>query len=242
MLRFFTRLEKTRNFVLFLFAILMVLGLVLFYTPVRNQYQANLTHSTETAASVAGEKISVGEVVRQKENYNRFMRGQTTPTKTVLDGLIGGRITRIEAERLGLTASDKEVADEIRRQYKGEGEDQKPFDQKIYEQNVIENYGNIESYEQRVRDDLSSKKLEAYLTSGVTVSEQEMLDAIRVLLLDEHVVAEASGAAATAAYLQNPSAYADGNIILLITGANLSPDVLRRAVMQIDGLSDGRLL
>jgi len=81
----------------------MVLGLVLFYTPVRNQYQANLTHSTETAASVAGEKISVGEVVRQKENYNRFMRGQTTPTKTVLDGLIGGRITRIEAERLGLT-------------------------------------------------------------------------------------------------------------------------------------------
>ena len=60
MLRFFTRLEKTRNFVLSLFAILMVLGLVLFYTPVRNQYQANLTHSTETAASVAGEKISVG--------------------------------------------------------------------------------------------------------------------------------------------------------------------------------------
>lgn len=176
MLRFFTRLEKTRNFVLFLFAILMVLGLVLFYTPVRNQYQANLTHSTETAASVAGEKISVGEVVRQKENYNRFMRGQTTPTKTVLDGLISGRITRVEAERLGLTASDKEVADEIRRQYKGEGEDQKPFDQKIYEQNVIENYGNIESYEQRVRDDLSSKKLDAYLTSGVTVSEQEMLD------------------------------------------------------------------
>jgi peptidyl-prolyl cis-trans isomerase D len=176
MLRFFTRLEKTRNFVLFLFAILMVLGLVLFYTPVRNQYQANLTHSTETAASVAGEKISVGEVVRQKENYSRFMRGQNTPAKTVLDGLISGRITRVEAERLGLTASDKEVADEIRRQYKGEGEDQKPFDQKIYETNVIENYGNIESYEQRVRDDLSSKKLEAYLTSGVTVSEQEMLD------------------------------------------------------------------
>lgn len=176
MLKFFNRLEKTRNFVLFLFAILMVLGLVLFYTPVRNQYQANLTHSEETAASVSGEKISVGEVVRQKENSSRFMRGQSSPTKTVLDGLIAGRINRVEAERLGLTASDKEVADEIRRQFKGEGEDQKPFDQKIYEQNVIESYGNIESYEQRVRDDLSSRKLDAYLTSGVTVSEQEVLD------------------------------------------------------------------
>ncbi len=176
MLKFFNRLEKTRNFVLFLFAILMVLGLVLFYTPVRNQYQANLTHSEETAASVSGQKITVGEVVRQKENYSRFMRGQTSPTKTVLDGLIDGRIRRVEAERLGLTASDREVADEIRRQNKGDAEDPKPFDQALYEQNVIEMYGNIANYEQRVRDDLSSKKLEAYLTSGVTVSEQEMLD------------------------------------------------------------------
>jgi threonine dehydratase len=71
------------------------------------------------------------------------------------------------------------------------------------------------------------------------VSEVELLDAIRILLLDEHVVAEASGAAATAAFLQNPSAYADANIILLVTGANLSPKVLRRAVMQIDSSSQG---
>ena len=108
--------------------------------------------------------------------HGQFGRGQTTPTKTVLDDLINGLIRRVEAERLGLTASDKEVADEIRRQAKGEGEDQKPFDQKIYEQNVIESYGNIESYEQRVRDNLSSQKIVAYLTSGVTVSEQEVLD------------------------------------------------------------------
>jgi threonine dehydratase len=37
------------------------------------------------------------------------------------------------------------------------------------------------------------------------VSERELLDAIRVLLLDEHVVAEAAGAAATAAFLQDPA-------------------------------------
>ena len=61
------------------------------------------------------------------------------------------------------------------------------------------------------------------------VSEQELLDAIRILLLDEHVVAEPAGAAATAAFLQTPSAYADAEIVLLVTGANLSPEVLRRA-------------
>jgi threonine dehydratase len=62
------------------------------------------------------------------------------------------------------------------------------------------------------------------------VSEQELLDAIRILMLDEHVVAEASGAAATAAFLQDPSDYADAEIVLLVTGANVSPEVLRRVV------------
>src|SRR6476661_3747343 len=158
MLKFFNRLEKTRNFVLFIFAILMVLGLVLFYTPVRNQYQANLTHSTETAASVSGETISVGEVVRRKESYSQFGRGQTMPAKTILDGLISSRITRIEADRLGLTASDAEVAAEIRKQNKSQ--DGKPFDQAIYEQNVMDQFGTIANYEQSVRDDISARKLD----------------------------------------------------------------------------------
>jgi threonine dehydratase len=62
------------------------------------------------------------------------------------------------------------------------------------------------------------------------VSERELLDAIRLLLLDEHVVAEASGAAATAALLQDASAYAGQNVVLLMTGANVPLEILRRAV------------
>jgi hypothetical protein len=31
-------------------------------------------------------------------------------------------------------------------------------------------------------------------------------------------------------FLQDPSVYADAEIVLLVTGANLSPEVLRRAV------------
>src|SRR4029453_5708529 len=63
------------------------------------------------------------------------------------------------------------------------------------------------------------------------VTEGELLDAIRILLLDEHVVAEAAGAAATAAFLQDPSAYADAKVVVLVTGANLSPEVLRLAAV-----------
>ncbi len=62
------------------------------------------------------------------------------------------------------------------------------------------------------------------------VSEQEMLDAIRLLLVDEHVVAEPAGAAATAAFFQDTSGYAGCTVALLVTGANISGDVLRRAV------------
>lgn len=63
------------------------------------------------------------------------------------------------------------------------------------------------------------------------VSERELLDAIRILLLDEHIVAEAAGAAATAAFLQDASAYAGRNVALLVTGANVPPELLRRAMM-----------
>ncbi len=174
MLKFFTRLERTRNFVLFAIAILMVASLVFFYTPSDNTALANLAQSDETVASVGSYDVPVGELVRQKENYAQFGRGQTFPSKMILDGLISSRITRIEAERLGLTASDAEVAARIREQWKPT--DGKPFDQAIYEQNVTEQFGNIATYERSMRDDISAKKLEAFLTSGVVVSEEEVLN------------------------------------------------------------------
>jgi threonine dehydratase len=62
------------------------------------------------------------------------------------------------------------------------------------------------------------------------VSERELLDAIRLLLLDEHIVAEGAGAAATAGFLQKTPAYKGRSIVLLVTGANLPLSVLRRAV------------
>jgi threonine dehydratase len=62
------------------------------------------------------------------------------------------------------------------------------------------------------------------------VSERELLDTIRLLLLDEHVLAEPAGAAATAAFLQDTSVYTDRTVALLVTGANISKDVLRQAV------------
>ncbi len=66
----------------------------------------------------------------------------------------------------------------------------------------------------------------------VLVGEEELLDAIGVLLIREHVVAEPAGAAAAAAWMkQSP---ASGRAVLLVTGGNIAPNVLKRAVARLD--------
>ena len=174
MLKFFNRLEKTRNFVLLAFAVLMVLSLVLFYKPSDPAIGAGLIRSEETAAKVAGEYITVGELARQKEGLGRSGRGSGISAKMILDSVIGTRIARVEANRLGLRASDAEVAAYIRKQYKPT--DGKPFDQAAYEANAVEQEGSVAAFEERIRDGLSAQKLRAFLTSGVTVSEDELVD------------------------------------------------------------------
>jgi threonine dehydratase len=63
----------------------------------------------------------------------------------------------------------------------------------------------------------------------VLVSEEQMLQAIETLLLEEHVLAEPAGAASTAALLESSNGYGD-NIALVVSGANISREVLRLAI------------
>jgi len=70
------------------------------------------------------------------------------------------------------------------------------------------------------------------------VSEAELLQGIRTLLFEEHLVAEAAGAAALAAYLQDPAAYAGRNAVLLVTGSNIPHELLRQAASS-DKKSEG---
>jgi threonine dehydratase len=63
----------------------------------------------------------------------------------------------------------------------------------------------------------------------VLVSEEQMLRAIETLLVEEHVVAEPAGAASTAALLKSSDGCGD-NPVLIVSGGNISPEVLKRAV------------
>jgi threonine dehydratase len=63
----------------------------------------------------------------------------------------------------------------------------------------------------------------------ILVSEEELLRAIEVLLLEQHVLAEPAGAASTAALMKAKSDFG-GHVALVVSGANISREVLRRAV------------
>jgi len=62
------------------------------------------------------------------------------------------------------------------------------------------------------------------------VTDEEMLRAIYRLILDEHTVAEPAGAATAAAFLKSGWSHKGETVVVLVTGANIAPEVLRRAV------------
>lgn len=168
MLKFFSRLERTRNFVLLIFAVLMVVSLIIFYAPNASNIRDNLSRSDEAVAKVASEKVTVGEMATIMQS-----RGSSLPADFLLKNMIDQRVMRVEANRLGLTASDAEVASYIRENFKPE--DGSPFDQTQYENMAVSNAGSLAAFEQSIRDTLSAQKLDAFITSGVTVSEEEVL-------------------------------------------------------------------
>ncbi|MEZ5345595.1 MAG: peptidyl-prolyl cis-trans isomerase [Pyrinomonadaceae bacterium] len=171
MLKFFKKVERTRNFVILLFAFVLVLSLVLFYSP-SGGVQEVLTRSDELAATVGSERITVGDVAMLQERL-RQSQPQILPTSYLLDSMIQEKIVRIEAARLGLTATDEEVANEIREA--NQSADGQAFDQKRYEQNAVQQAGSVSAYEESIRDSISRQKLIAYVTAGVRVSEEEVL-------------------------------------------------------------------
>jgi threonine dehydratase len=81
----------------------------------------------------------------------------------------------------------------------------------------------------RTPDEANVRDMKKLVDDVVLVSEEQMLQAIEILLVDEHVLAEPAGAASIAALLNAGSEFGD-NVVLVVSGANISRDVLRRAV------------
>jgi threonine dehydratase len=90
----------------------------------------------------------------------------------------------------------------------------------------------------RTPDPANVRAVKELVSDVVVVSETQMLRAIETLLLEEHVLAEPAGAASTAALLHARADYGE-SVVLLVSGANISREVLRRAVGGVSSASAG---
>jgi len=156
----------------------MAVSLVIFYAPGRNS-GANVdpTRNTETVAKVGSATISIADVARIRENYaqmfgNRINLAQLGGNKRFLDGLISKLVISQEAARLGLSASDGELAERIRKQFSDASGNFVGFDR--YKESVTARYGDIEKFENDIRDDIAQEKLRAFVTASVNVSDAEV--------------------------------------------------------------------
>ncbi|HVF68888.1 MAG TPA: SurA N-terminal domain-containing protein, partial [Pyrinomonadaceae bacterium] len=180
MLKFFTKMERTRKYVIGFFAFLMVLGMVVAGVYNRSgAVIANPFKSREVLAKVGSDEVTVADYSLLKKkmesqfggNFSLAQLGMTG--ERILDQAINSRIALQEARRLGLTASDAEVRDLIAKQF---SDPSTGFDYKRYSDYVVRNYGSVPLYEQSVRDALAAQKLRAYVTAGAQVSEAEVRD------------------------------------------------------------------
>lgn len=178
MLKQLSRLERTRGVIIVGFAFLMAASLIIFYAPGRNNASTEPARDTTTVAQVGSEAISVAEVTRLKNNYLQMFGGSATIAqlggyKRFVEGLIRDRIVAQEASRLGLAASDAEVADKIRKQFTDASGQFVGMER--YRQSVVGRYGGVEEFERTVRDEIAQEKLRAFVVAAVNVSDDEVL-------------------------------------------------------------------
>jgi peptidyl-prolyl cis-trans isomerase D len=185
MLKQLSRLERTRNILILAFVAVMAVSLVLFFRPGGGAARIDPTKSTEVLAVVGGEEITVGDFTLQKQNlqqqFARFgnqisLARMGYSDEKILEGLIASRVTSQEAERLGLGASESEIKERIANLFRDPSgkfllvDASGKFDMAKYQERV----GDVAAFERGVARDIAREKLEAFVTAGVTVSEDEV--------------------------------------------------------------------
>jgi len=185
MLKQLSKLERTRNILILGFVALMAVSLVLFFRPNSGTTRLEPTKSSTVLAVVGGEEITVGEFATHKLNlqarYSQFgpqfsLERMGYTDSRILDELIMSRVIALEAERLGLGASESEVRERAANMFRDPAgkfllvDASGKLDMSKYQERV----GDIPTFERGVAQDIAREKLEALITAGVNVSEDEV--------------------------------------------------------------------
>jgi len=134
-------------------------------------------------ANVGGEHITIREFneayERDINNYRSL--GMELPPALLeqvkagtLNSIVQSKLMLVEARRLGIQASDQEVREEIKTQPYFQGKETKQFDVELYKRLLASNNLTTGEFEARVKNDLTNKRLVAFLQSRIRVTPQEV--------------------------------------------------------------------
>ncbi|HQR34277.1 MAG TPA: peptidyl-prolyl cis-trans isomerase [Blastocatellia bacterium] len=187
MLRFFAKLERSRNYVLLAFCAILLIGLVAFYIPNSTLNPSgrilNSSEGDTVIAKVGNQEIKLKEFSAQVSQMASFLgRGQTLPLATLqslgigqqaLDQLISSKLVLDQASTLKLTGSDGEVFDAIKRQYVDPATGAFIGKDEYIRQLRLQGY-DVAEFEQERRNEATVRKIRSYLTSAEQVSDREI--------------------------------------------------------------------
>lgn len=134
-------------------------------------------------AAVGGEKITVQQlrnaVNREMENYRAL--GMDLPPELVqnirkgtLDSLVQGKLMLVEARRLGIQSSDREVRDEIQKLPYFQDPEKKAFNAELYRRVLQDNGLSPAQFEEDVRDGLTHQRMQKFLMDRIRVTPVEV--------------------------------------------------------------------
>jgi peptidyl-prolyl cis-trans isomerase D len=148
------------------------------YIPTFTDMGSGVTASD--VASVGSEAVSAKEFQVAYRNNIQRMGSQVSPEmlrafgfdKQVLDYLISQKVIAVEAKRLGLLVSDREVQDKVLA-YPTFVDSGGFIGRARYQALLEQNNMTVPEFEESIRSQLLSEKLMSFLTAGVTVSDKD---------------------------------------------------------------------
>ena len=190
MLRFFSKFQRSRNLILTVFCLLLLVGLVIFYLPStdlmpgsRNNARANPSDDKTIVATVGSEEITLKEFKNAMTSFaQRYSRAGQLPLATLkalgvdkeaLDGLIGNRLALDVAKNLGLSGTDREVSDQVVRNFVNP-QTQQFIGKAEYIRSLALQGTTPNEYEDSLRDGLSANKVRSYVMAGEQASDKEI--------------------------------------------------------------------
>lgn len=189
MLRFFSKFQRSRNFILLLFCLILLVGLIVFYIPSRNLVDnPNLAMSNDdktVVAKVGSQEITVKEYLDAiRIMGSRFSQGNALPLnlvrqlgldKEAIDRLIDEKVALAEAERLNIRGTDGDVTDQVTRTFV-DPETGKFIGVDEYKRSLRLRGEDVTKYEANIRRGAALGRFVKLMTSAEQISDREVED------------------------------------------------------------------